>query len=105
MMRAASCTSRSWLLYAGKFGFRRTATVAACGTSSRNSPSRFGSNEEVKISIPVAFPPVPKRLVVQVWDSMEKIQAWRSNPEFVELRKIGAKYAKFRTFAVEGLPQ
>jgi uncharacterized protein (DUF1330 family) len=47
----------------------------------------------------------PKRVVVQVWDSMEKIQAWRSNPEFVELRKVGAKYAKFRTYAVEGLPQ
>ena len=47
----------------------------------------------------------PKRVVVQVWDSMEKIQAWRSNPEFIELRKTGEKYAKFRTFAVEGLPQ
>jgi uncharacterized protein (DUF1330 family) len=47
----------------------------------------------------------PKRAVVQVWDNMEKIQAWRANPEYIELRKIGEKYAKFRTFAVEGLPQ
>ena len=47
----------------------------------------------------------PKRVVVQVWDSMEKIQAWRANPEFVALRKIGDQYAKFRSFAVEGLPQ
>src|SRR5438105_15202105 len=29
----------------------------------------------------------PKRVVVQVWDSMEKIQAWRANPEYIELRK------------------
>ncbi len=47
----------------------------------------------------------PKRAVVQVWDSMEKIQAWRANPEFIELRKIGDKYAKFRSYAIEGLPQ
>jgi uncharacterized protein (DUF1330 family) len=47
----------------------------------------------------------PKRVVVQVWDSMEKIQAWRANPEYVELRKVGEKYAKFRSFAVDGVPQ
>ena len=47
----------------------------------------------------------PKRVVVQVWDSMEKIRAWRANPEYVELRKVGEKYAKFRSFAVDGLQQ
>jgi uncharacterized protein (DUF1330 family) len=47
----------------------------------------------------------PKRAVVQVWDSMEKIQAWRANPEFKELRKVGDKYAKFRSFAIEGMSQ
>jgi uncharacterized protein (DUF1330 family) len=47
----------------------------------------------------------PKRVVVQVWDSMEKIQAWRANPEYVELRKIGEKYAKFRSFAVDGVKE
>jgi uncharacterized protein (DUF1330 family) len=47
----------------------------------------------------------PKRAVVQVWDSMETIQAWRNNPEYKELRKVGDKYAKFRSYTVEGLPQ
>jgi heme-degrading monooxygenase HmoA len=47
----------------------------------------------------------PKRAVVQVWDSMEKIQAWRDSPEWKELCKTGEKYAKFRSFAIEGLPQ
>jgi len=46
----------------------------------------------------------PKRVVVQVWDSMEKIQAWRNSAEYKENRKIGDKYAKFRAFAVDGLP-
>jgi uncharacterized protein (DUF1330 family) len=49
-------------------------------------------------------PPKP-RVAVQVWDSMEKIQAWRKSPEFKEIRKVGEKYAKFRSFTVEGLPQ
>ena len=47
----------------------------------------------------------PKRAVVQVWDSMEQLQAWRANPEYIALRKIGEQYAKFRSFAVEGVPQ
>jgi uncharacterized protein (DUF1330 family) len=47
----------------------------------------------------------PKRVVVQVWDNMEKIRAWRANPEYVELRKVGEKYAKFRSFAVDGLKE
>ena len=47
----------------------------------------------------------PKRVVIQVWDSMEKIQTWQNDPEYKEIRKIGEKYAKFRGFAVDGLPQ
>ena len=48
----------------------------------------------------------PKRAVVQVWDSMEKVKAWRANPEYIELRKnVGDKYAKFRSYTIEGLPQ
>jgi uncharacterized protein (DUF1330 family) len=49
-------------------------------------------------------PPKP-RVAVQVWDSMEKIKAWRNSAEFKEIRKIGEKYAKFRSFTVEGVPQ
>jgi uncharacterized protein (DUF1330 family) len=45
------------------------------------------------------------RVVVQVWDSMDKIQAWRSDPAYKELRTVGEKYAKFRSFAVEGIQQ
>jgi len=47
----------------------------------------------------------PKRTTVQVWDSMEKYQAYRNLPAFKEARQIGEKYAKFRSFAVEGVPQ
>lgn len=47
----------------------------------------------------------PKRVALQSWDSMEKVQAYRNDPQFKELRKIGDKYAKFRSYAVEGLAQ
>ena len=47
----------------------------------------------------------PKRATVQVWDSMETYKAYRNSAEFKEVRKIGNKYAKFRTFTVEGLPK
>ena len=47
----------------------------------------------------------PKRFVATVWDSLEKVNAWRANPDYIELRKTGEKYAKFRAFAIEGLPQ
>jgi len=47
----------------------------------------------------------PKRVVVQQWDSMDKIEAWRNDPVYKALRKTGEKYATFRSFAVDGLPQ
>jgi uncharacterized protein (DUF1330 family) len=47
----------------------------------------------------------PKRATLQVWDSMEQYQAYRNSAAFKEARQIGEKYAKFNTFAVEGVPQ
>jgi uncharacterized protein (DUF1330 family) len=47
----------------------------------------------------------PKRVIVQLWDNMEKINAWRADPAYVALRKIGDKYAKFHSFAVDGVAQ
>jgi uncharacterized protein (DUF1330 family) len=49
--------------------------------------------------------PPTKRVAIQVWDSMEKIQAWRNSAEYKKAREIGDKHAKFRAFTVEGMPQ
>ena len=47
-----------------------------------------------------------QRVALTVWDSMEKFQAYRNSAEFKELRAtIGDKYAKFRSFTVEGVTQ
>ena len=49
--------------------------------------------------------PPKTRVTIQVWDSMEKMKAAYELADYKEARKIGDKYAKFRAFAVEGLPQ
>jgi uncharacterized protein (DUF1330 family) len=48
-------------------------------------------------------PPKP-RIVIQQWDSVEKIKAYRDSAAFKELLPLRNKLAKFRSFAVEGLP-
>ena len=49
--------------------------------------------------------PPKSRVVIIMWDSMEQIQAWHSSPEYQEGRKTGDQHAKFRSFAVDSLPQ
>jgi uncharacterized protein (DUF1330 family) len=49
--------------------------------------------------------PPKTRVTIQVWESLDKMKAAYDSAEYKEARKIGDKYAKFRAFAVEGLPQ
>ena len=50
------------------------------------------------------LPPKSRVAIIQ-FDSLEAAQTWRNSAQYKEARKIGDKYAKFRAFAVEGLPQ
>ena len=54
---------------------------------------------------PIEGDPPKKRVVIQAWDSLEKIQAWRNSAEFKEVRKAGEGIAKFHAFAVDGVAQ
>ena len=45
------------------------------------------------------------RVAINEFDSLEAVQAWRASADFKAARKIGEKYAKFRAFAIEGIPQ
>ena len=45
------------------------------------------------------------RVAINEFDSLDAVQAWRGSAEYKAARKIGDKYAKFRAFAIEGLPQ
>ena len=49
--------------------------------------------------------PPKSRVTLQVWDSMENMQAWRNSAAYKEARKIGDKYATFRAFTVEAVSQ
>ena len=49
--------------------------------------------------------PPKSRIVLSVFEDMEKAQAAYTSPAYLEARKIGDKYAKLRIFVVEGVPQ
>jgi uncharacterized protein (DUF1330 family) len=47
--------------------------------------------------------PPASRVVLSVFDSLEKAQAAYTSPAYIEARKIGDKHGKLRIFAVEGI--
>ena len=49
--------------------------------------------------------PPKARVVVQVWESEEQIQKWRSSADYKKAREIGDKLAKFRSYSVPGAAQ
>ncbi|HTY77435.1 MAG TPA: DUF1330 domain-containing protein [Candidatus Bathyarchaeia archaeon] len=47
----------------------------------------------------------PKRVVIYQYPSVDAVRAWRNDPAYEQVRKVGEKYARYHTFAVEGIPQ
>ena len=47
----------------------------------------------------------PKRVSITVWDSAEKMRAWRNSADYKAMRQIGDKYATFRSYAVDGVAE
>jgi uncharacterized protein (DUF1330 family) len=43
----------------------------------------------------------PKRVVINLWDDMESLQAWRNSADYREARETGEKYATFRSYTLE----
>jgi uncharacterized protein (DUF1330 family) len=56
-------------------------------------------------TISLSGTPPASRIVVSMFESLEKAKAAYSSPAYVEARKIGDKYGKLRIFAVEGIAQ
>jgi uncharacterized protein (DUF1330 family) len=85
--------------YAKEFAPRAQATV-------RNAGAKFvviGGVAGVGSKPVHAFDGTPpKRLTVQVWESMDAVRAWYDSPEYQEALKVGRQYATFRRYAVEG---
>ena len=49
--------------------------------------------------------PPKSRVVIQQWDSLEKVQAYRNSTVFKDLLPLRDKLAKFRSFVLGGVPQ
>src|SRR6202051_1296839 len=49
--------------------------------------------------------PPKSRIVIQQWDSVEKIKAYRDSAAFKDLLPLRNKLATFRSYAVEGVAQ
>jgi uncharacterized protein (DUF1330 family) len=47
----------------------------------------------------------PKRVTINRWDSPEAAEAMYNSPEYKAAQAIADKYATFRRYAVEGVPQ
>ena len=47
----------------------------------------------------------PKRIAIMAFESLEKAEATFRSPAYTDAKKVGDKYATFRIYAVEGLPQ
>jgi uncharacterized protein (DUF1330 family) len=55
-------------------------------------------------SISVEGDPPRSRVVISVFDSMEKARAWRDSPEYKKIYPVREREAKSRMYIVEGLP-
>jgi uncharacterized protein (DUF1330 family) len=49
------------------------------------------------------WPSPGTRVAINQFDSLDAVKAWRNSAEYKAARQIGDKYAKFRSFAIEGV--
>lgn len=47
----------------------------------------------------------PKRIAIMAFESLDKAEAAFASPTYKAAKREGDKYAKFRIYAVEGVPQ
>ena len=47
--------------------------------------------------------PPAARVAINEFDDLDAVRAWRNSAQYKEARKIGDRYAKFRSFAIQGL--
>jgi uncharacterized protein (DUF1330 family) len=47
--------------------------------------------------------PPKSRVAIFVFDDVQQIRTFLDSPEYIELRKVGEKYAKYRNYSVPGV--
>ena len=53
-------------------------------------------------TLAIAGDPPKSRIILSIFNSMDKAQAAYTSPAYVEAQNVGEKYAKIRIFAFEG---
>src|SRR5260370_36190036 len=88
------------------------STRAATGFADRKNIRRFWSptSGQKRLAssgntLAIAGEPPKSRIVLSIFENMEKAQAGYTSPDYLEAQKIGDKYARLRIFAVEGVSQ
>jgi uncharacterized protein (DUF1330 family) len=85
--------------YGSEFAPKAQATIKAAGGRQIAIGGAGGAGAKQVVAIEGA---APKRVVIQAWDSLDALKAWYNSADYQAALKIGAKYATFRRFAVEG---
>jgi uncharacterized protein (DUF1330 family) len=83
-------------IYMKEYASKAQSIIKAAG-------GKFLASSQTVVAIEGELP--NSRVAITIWDSAEHIQAWRNSQDFKDLQSLREKTAKFRSFAVEGLPR
>ena len=90
----------------GKSGSDKVNIITlGCSKNTVDSEMLMGQLAAGGKTAAISGEPPKSRIVLSVFENMEKAQAAYTSPEYLEARKVGDKYAKLRIFVVEGVAQ
>ena len=84
--------------YGTEFAPRAQATVRASGAKFIVIGGAGGANAKPIAAIEGT---PPKRMTIQVWESLDALKKWHDGDDYQAALKIGKQYADFRRYAVE----
>jgi len=85
--------------YGKDFAPKAQATIKAAGGKLVAIGGAGGAGAKAVVAIEGT---APKRVVIQEWESMDALKKWYNGADYQAALKIGAKYATFRRYAIEG---
>jgi uncharacterized protein (DUF1330 family) len=85
--------------YGTEFAPRAQATIKAAGGKFIVIGGTAGASAKPITAIDGT---PPKRITIQVWESMDAMKKWYEGVDYQNALKIGKQYADFRRYAVEG---
>jgi uncharacterized protein (DUF1330 family) len=85
--------------YGAEFAPKAQATIQAAGGKLVAIGGSGGAGAKQVVALEG---PVPKRAVIQQWDSMDAVMKWYKSADYQAALEIGKKYATFRRYIIEG---